>query len=272
MDGRAVTTTDKLSSAGNGRGADSPTRRVDPVGDESAGPDPASSVGVDADAAPSEDLGLLRAYEPVLRLTDGELFLPAAVEDYVACCELLEHVAGESARVVAGQGELTLDRLADLGARVSGPGQFLRFVDAPFSWWEAAQWRRRSDRPKFRQANRLARVGLLSRIVDALMRMSLFFRGSVARGTQAAAEVKYRQRMRTDHHPYYGRVIRGAGYVALQYWMFYAFNDWRSRVYGVNDHEADWEQVIVYLAEQPDESLLPSWVVFCGVKSPTCSP
>ncbi len=60
--------------------------------------------------------------------------------------------------------------------------------------------------------------------------------------------------MRTEHHPYYGRVVRTSGYVALQYWFFYPFNDWRSRIYGVNDHEADWEQVVVYLAEQPDGS------------------
>ncbi len=211
---------------------------------------------------PPRDLELLRAYEPVVRLNEGELFLPASVEEYVACCELRERVPGEGARVVAAAGELSLDRLAELGATRTGPGQYLRFVDEPFSRWQAARWRRRSDRPRFRQADRLARVGVLSRIVDALMRVSLFFRGSVARGAQAAAEVRYRERMRVDHHPYYGRVVRGAGYVALQYWMFYAFNDWRSRVYGVNDHEGDWEQVIVYLAEQADGSLSPSWVVF----------
>ncbi|MGI9645261.1 MAG: hypothetical protein ACR2O6_08140, partial [Ilumatobacteraceae bacterium] len=215
-----------------------------------------------AELPAANDLELLRAHEPVVRFNEGELFFPASADEYVACCELLEHVAGEDARVVAAKGELTLDRLAELGARTAEPGQFLRFVDEPFPRWQAARWRRRPDRPKFRQADRLARVGVLSRIVDALMRVSLFFRGSVARGAQAAAETTYREHMRTDHHPYYGRVVRSSGYVALQYWMFYAFNDWRSRVYGVNDHEADWEQVIVYLAEQTDGSLLPSWVVF----------
>jgi hypothetical protein len=29
------------------------------------------------------------------------------------------------------------------------------------------------------------------------------------------------------------------GYTVLQYWYFYAFNDWRSTYFGVNDHEAD---------------------------------
>ncbi|MDX2381978.1 MAG: hypothetical protein QNM02_19730 [Acidimicrobiia bacterium] len=208
------------------------------------------------------DLDLLRAYEPVVRFNEGELFFPASVEDYVACCTLLERVRGEDPRVVLDQGEVTLERLTEVDAQRSGPGLYLRFVDEPFSRLASMRWRRRSDRPRFRHADRLARVGVLSRIIDALMRVSLFFRGTVARGTEAAAETQYREQMRADHHPYYGRVVRSAGYVALQYWFFYAFNDWRSRVYGVNDHEADWEQVVVYLAERADGSLQPSWVVF----------
>ena len=39
-----------------------------------------------ADAA--GDLRLLQCYEPVLRFTRGELFLPMAVEDYLEKCSL----------------------------------------------------------------------------------------------------------------------------------------------------------------------------------------
>ena len=204
---------------------------------------------------------LLRAYEPVVRFNEGELFFPAAVEDYLACCELVERSAAGTA-VVCERGEVVPARLAEIGAQRSGTGMFLRFVERPFTWVEAIRWRHGSDRPRFHNATRLARVGVLSRVVDALVRVSLLFRGSVAGGTEAAAETLYRERMRVDHHPYYGRVVRTGGYVALQYWFFYVFNDWRSRVYGVNDHEADWEQVVVYLAEQLDGSLQPAWVVF----------
>ena len=38
----------------------------------------------------------------------------------------------------------------------------------------------------------------------------------------------------------------------LQYWYFYLFNDWRSSFHGVNDHEADWEMVTVYLVDDVD--------------------
>jgi hypothetical protein len=209
-----------------------------------------------------DDLALLAAYEPIVQFNEGELFFPTAVEDHVACCDLMERVAGQPPRVVMPRGELTLERLAEVGAANPGPGMYLRLVDEPFSRTRTTIWRHRSDRPRFQHASRLARVGVLSRVVDALNRISLFFRGKVAKGTEAAAETLYREQMRTDHHPYYGRVVRSGGYLALQYWFFYPFNDWRSRIYGVNDHEADWEQVVVYLAEQTEGSPMPSWVVF----------
>ena len=34
------------------------------------------------------DLALLRAFEPVIRYTQGELFFPSAIEPYLAACDL----------------------------------------------------------------------------------------------------------------------------------------------------------------------------------------
>lgn len=205
------------------------------------------------------DEDLLRAHEPIVRYNQGELFFPVSVDEYVRCCDLVEIVDGKPT-VTVPRGKLDLDLLGQLGSAGTGPGFFLRLVDRPFSTLETARWRRRSGRALSSRTSRLARVGLSSRIIDALVRSSLVFRGTVVAGSQAAAEVLYRERMRADSHPYYGRVVRRDGFVALQYWMFYAFNDWRSRAYGVNDHEGDWEQVVVYLAEQPDGSLRPAWI------------
>ncbi|MCU0272371.1 MAG: hypothetical protein MUE34_03980 [Acidimicrobiales bacterium] len=206
------------------------------------------------------DLALLRRFEPILRFNQGELFLPAAVDEYVRCCELLERGPDRRRSVVAPKGSLTIDRLVELGADHPRPGQFLRFVDTPFTRVQVARWRIRSDRPRFHNASRLARVGVLSRGLDAISRASLMFRGKNVSGTEAAAETQYRTQMRPDHHPYYGRVVREGGYTVLQYWFFYVFNDWRSRVFGVNDHEADWEQVTLYLVGE-DHDLRPAWVV-----------
>ncbi len=216
-------------------------------------------VAPDADADAESDLHLLRRFEPILRFNEGELFLPAAVEDYVRCCELFGREPGGKATLLAAKGTLTIDRLVELGIDRPRPGHYLRFVDEPASRSQVARWRVRSDRPKFRGASRLARVGVLSRWIDALNRASLMFRGRVAGGTEVAAEMQYRRECRPEYHPYYGRVVRDGGYTVLQYWYFYVFNDWRSRVFGVNDHEADWEQITIYLVDR-DGDLVPAWI------------
>ena len=92
---------------------------------------------------------------------------------------------------------------------------------------------------------------MFGRLVDAGLRASLLLRGKVAAGLAAAAEITYREHLEADRFTYYGRVFREGGYVCLQYWFFYAMNDWRSTFAGINDHEADWEMVTVYLAEGP---------------------
>ena len=62
-------------------------------------------------------------------------------------------------------------------------------------------------------------------------------------------------------YPYYGRVWRdeASRRIALQYFYFYAFNDWRWHD-GLNFHEADWEWTTVFL-DQRDEVLVPTHVV-----------
>ena len=60
----------------------------------------------------------------------------------------------------------------------------------------------------------------------------------------------------------YIRVTREGGYTILQYWFFYAMNDWRTIYGGVNDHEADWEKVFVYLSEDEDGEVVPEWTVY----------
>ena len=61
-------------------------------------------------------------------------------------------------------------------------------------------------------------------------------------------------------------MVRSDGWVVCQYWFFYAFNNWRSGFSGVNEHEADWEQVTVFLdgtGTLDDDGLPPPrWVVF----------
>ena len=131
--------------------------------------------------------------------------------------------------------------------------RFLRFVQAPLNPIELARFNNRPDRPRFKAPGRLARVGLLARMLDAGLVASLLVRGKVPGGTAAAAAIKYEAIRAADPRvSYHGRVIRQDGWVVLQYLFFYPMNDWRSTFDGANDHEADWEQAFVILEELPD--------------------
>ena len=222
------------------------------------------------------DEALLRRFEPVLRCTKGDRFFPMDVEPYVRACGLWVQRPGEEAvRVVPG-GELTLETLAQQPLDSSGVVHFLKFTD-PRHGPEGDQGgvgtlRERTlrglkeTREAFRAGRgRLARVGYLSRFVDALYSITLLARGRVPGEAAGAAAITYGRVMEErEDYRYHGRVVREESWTVLQYWLFYPFNDWRSGFFGANDHEADWEKVHVYLAETEEGELRPEWVAYAS--------
>jgi hypothetical protein len=209
------------------------------------------------------DLGLLRRFEPLLKFTHGELFLPMATGPFVEACDLLEGPTLREARVAIPSGELDLDRLGAVDDPPPGHSQYLRFVPKPMSAVELARWRNRPDAPRFEAPGRLARVGLAARLVDAGLVTSLLLRGRVPGGTTAAASVRYDAiRARDPRTVYHARVRREGPWIVLHYLFFYAMNDWRSTFDGANDHESDWEQCFVILEALPDGDARPAW--FCA--------
>lgn len=196
------------------------------------------------------DLDLLRAYEPVVRFTEGELFLPTAVGPYVERCGLWVAPPERSGapELLVAPGELTLERLGVLGREHRARSLQLRLVTEPPDRAALRAWRR-EERPRLRGPGRFAAVGLFTRTIDSVLRVSLLMRGRVPGGLAAAAELAARAHLEPGRCTYHGRVVRTGGYIVLQYWLFSVFNDWRSTFAGVNDHEGDWELVCVYLAD-----------------------
>lgn len=209
------------------------------------------------------DLQLLRQFEPILRFNAGERFFPCPVDAYVARCSLwVGDRHGRAARIVPSGG-LDLDRLADSGQVAPGQTQFLRFVqdENAMTPIELQRWWLQRQRGRFRGSGRLARVPLASRIVDAAFGLSLAVRGTVPATTAAAADRRYETLVAEDpRRAYYGRVIRDGDWTVLQYHFFFAMNDWRSGFHGANDHEADWEQVHIYLYADELGRPTPRWV------------
>lgn len=206
-----------------------------------------------------KDQELLKKYEPTLHFTAGELFYPCAVDGYLAQCTLWR---GD--HLVLRKGEINTNVLGRYESTPDKADYHLRFVEKPLSNTEAARWRLDPKLPQFKAGGRLSRVGLASRLIDNLLDISLLIRGNVPAGTAASAELQYRDLIKEDERDvYYGRVVREGGYIILHYLFFYVMNNWRTGFYGVNDHEADWEQIFVYL-EETDSDPIPRWVAYAS--------
>jgi len=218
----------------------------------------------------ASDLELLRQFEPVVLFTKGEQFYPIDVEHYVRECSLWAHYPDGREELLVKQGELTLEKLVEPRPAVFGTVQFLRFIEL-LSLSEAAQaladqsrLRRKLRNYFYAGVGRLARGGFLPRLVDGLFSLSFLLRGKVSAATAAAAELAYHEMLKEDKkYVYYGRVARQNGWIALQYWFFFCYNNWRSGFQGVNDHESDWEMITIYLYEDGGQ-LVPEWVAYAS--------
>jgi len=219
----------------------------------------------------ASELDLLREFEPVVRFTAGEQFFPMDVERYVRACSLWRYHPDADDEQVVPEGEMTLEKLVEARPARFGSVFYLRFVH-PLSLEESARALAGLQRLKRGQARtfraglgRLARGGLLPRLIDALFSATLLLRGRVPKATAAAAVLEYAaMQEREESYVYHGRVARQGGWTICQYWFFFAYNSWRSGFHGVNDHESDWELVSVYLYEGEDGRLTPEWVAYAS--------
>jgi hypothetical protein len=218
---------------------------------------------------------LLRRFEPVIRFTRGEWFYPMDAEPYIDACSLWVRRPGEDAVCLVPAGELTLENLAQQPEDSTGAVHYLKIPTSKkderrglLARLRVRRSRKDPDWPRetFRAGRgRLARVGYISRLADALFSLVLLTRGRVPGGDVEGARVLYGRLMeKEEHFRYHGRVIRQNGWIVLQYWLFYAFNDWRSNFFGANDHESDWEKVMVFLSESESGEVRPEWVAYAA--------
>ncbi len=223
---------------------------------------------------PPHDIDLLQRFEPIIRYTRGEQFFPMDVEPYVSACSLWVHRPNEPPECLVPVGELTLDHLTRPYPDEFGAVHYLKIAD-PLSPTELAAYKlnqrltAKDEHNVFRAGQgRLARVGYVSRFADALFSLTLLARGRVPGDAAAAAEIAYNQMMEArpeqERYCYYGRVVRQNGWIALQYWFFYPYNNWRSGFFGANDHEADWEMIYVYAWETSNGEICPDWVAYAA--------
>ena len=230
-------------------------------------PEAEAAAGI---ASTASDLEILRAFEPVVRYTHGERFFPMDVEPYVEASSLWIYHQDEVDDEVIAEGSLTMDELVVSRDAAFGSLFYVRFVGplglnaSARALGDVRKLEKEHDTRFHAGVGRLARGGLLPRLGDSLFSLSLIFRGNVPGATAAAAVLKYAaMREQEERYVYHGRVVRQGGWTICQYWFFFAYNDWRSGFYGVNDHESDWEMISVYLYEDEGQ-LRPEWVAYAS--------
>ncbi|MFO7678758.1 MAG: hypothetical protein R6X34_01790 [Chloroflexota bacterium] len=233
-------------------------------------------------------------YAPILRFNKNEHFFPMRLDDMLTYSSL--HVKGETEPIVAKRA-VTPDLLARNGRF---PNTFLRTVDtgplfAPellSDWSESAtqlivRWAvtrhaqlneslgRRLYHwfsPRTRQAaslfwwNGLMQALAESQTPNELPRLIL------PSETQQDALAQYH--FAKPSYTYYYRQVKDSGYLCLQYWFFYSYNDWGRSFSGLNDHEGDWECMMLFFkldqngrAQEP-----PAYITFADHESRQTKP
>jgi hypothetical protein len=207
-------------------------------------------------------------YTPIMHFSRGERFFPMAVDDFLTYSALYTK-GGE--KPLISQSRVTLD---DLSRRGGSHDVFLRSVaSGPLNGIEvASQWGIETIRlihlwsqnplvtwtegwarnaydwfsEKTRPATKLFWWNnLLFAKLDADRKSGT--RGDLPRFKlppsvrDSAIDAYQASQGSSPKYTYYYRTVKQAGYLNLQYWFYYAYNDWAGGYDGFNDHEGDWE-------------------------------
>ena len=167
---------------------------------------------------------LLLKYEPILIFDSDNKVLPMDTEPFVRQCALWEtpraSITFQKPKQIKDWGSLTRQDLAQYRSP-SKSLYYLYFANLDEATRQAMQ-----------------RQGITS-TTNALMEQGL---------------KQYAALSPADRQPaYHGRAFYSGSYLVLQYWFFYALNDFKFSHGGINDHEGDWEGVTLFLPKEQQE-------------------
>jgi len=202
-----------------------------------------------------EDLDLVRRHEPILHFSRGENFYPMPIERYLARCSLLASAVDGKVALRVPDPFVVAPTLPVFPAAE----HFLVYADARAADEHAleqlrAYWAAHEDGAGH------GAVEVVRGIAEAVARealavFNLLTPFDLPRDVFEHAK-RYYGRLSDNPPTYYYRVTRDGDRTALQYWFFYAYNDFATSYGGPNDHEADWENVIVVLRRGAPEQVL----------------
>ena len=182
-----------------------------------------------------DEAGILqkvRHHEPVMRYRRGELFFPMKVDNYVAECSLHEWIGGNDHVMRIAPGGLTVENLPQWLSNVN----FMVYADQE-TYVDVLPT----------ASAQLTSFRVIPEAITELRKISAVVTGGkLPKRITEVAHAKYGGPSQNPPTYYYRVATKeetGDKYDVIQYWFFYAFNDWATTFEGVNDHEADWEMI-----------------------------
>lgn len=167
---------------------------------------------------------LLQKYEPILRFDRDNKVLPMDTAVYVRHCSLWETpraaVSLRKPKMIRDWGTLTRPDLAQ----------------------------HRSDGKSIHYLH-FARLDEITAQAMARQGITVTTGHIIRQGLKQYAAFSEAERTPT----YHGRVFYSGRYLILQYWFFYAINDFKTSHGGVNDHEGDWEGISLFFPRDASE-------------------
>jgi hypothetical protein len=213
---------------------------------------------------------LHETYAPILHFAQGEQFYPLRAEHLLAYSALY---APDQGRPLVAEGRLTADALAStpgetylcsLGERPLSALEVARswgsdtlqllsaFASNPRADWTAELAHTLYDW----FSDKTAAATTLFWWNKLLLRRDRPLSGELPRlrlpgDVRARAIARYQGGPQGQPRPaYYYRLSEQRGFLNLQYWFLYAYNDWAAGYGGFNDHEGDWEGVQLFFPLQ----------------------
>ena len=203
-------------------------------------------------------LELVRKYEPVLLFSKNdegldEQFFPCAVDHFIAESRLYHRGKEKPVQLPGG---LNLDTIADIPTKES-IHYYLSYTADKLVKQFPSTW-------EWLQYDGLARFGISDSDDEDLLEdaddadTSFGLVDTFTRMQRLPTEVtdmaiaQYQPYADFNKYPpiYYYRLMCNRGYLVLQYWFFYVYNDWGTTHGGMNDHEGDWELVTIFFDGQ----------------------
>ncbi len=239
-------------------------------------------------------------YAPIMRFSAGENFFPMAVEDFLGY-SALHHKSHKKPLVATGQ-----LNAAHLARYSNDANLFIRSVTAgPLlgsqvtrQWSKDAlkllaypllspqdSWNERGARTAYtwlseKTENAAKRFWwnnlLLPQVADDLKTgiRSELPRFVLPSETRNNAIERYQESQgEQPRFTYYYRTMQQGDFLVLQYWFYYAYNDWGNGFGGFNDHEGDWEGFHLFFKLEGGRPVEPpAYVCYLGHESRITKP